>query len=225
MARLLKALEMPYIQLQKKAVLVFFYLLYASSVGASQGQAVTASRPAFSESILLKGVIKGSGSTPDWVILSDKSGNFEILNSKTRRNGLFLKYVTNDSATINVNTKDILLTFSKSSTKSSDPDHRVYRKQPSESSTAREKLVTQLGLQPITPGQADGYLVTENSRYLIEEYDMKPGDIIESANGYPLGDPAQDKLIFKVFKDTGTARISVRRQEIIYEVVYSPSNE
>ena len=81
----------------------------------------------------------------------------------------------------------------------------------SENATTRERMLKYFSLTPVEPGADMGYLVSEESTNLIKDYDLKPGDVILSANGYPLGTESGDLAALQVYKNLGKADIIIRR--------------
>ena len=75
----------------------------------------------------------------------------------------------------------------------------------------RERLLKYFSLSPVEPGADLGYRVSEESKKLINDYDLKPGDIILSANGYPLGTESADMAALQVFNNIGKAEITISR--------------
>lgn len=85
---------------------------------------------------------------------------------------------------------------------------------------AHGKLVSSLGLEPVSPGTANGYrLANENGR-LAEKYDMKEGDVVVSANGYPLGTFKDDQMAYASVRQSGTGKIVIRRGTDEYRLEY-----
>lgn len=75
----------------------------------------------------------------------------------------------------------------------------------------RRLATTQLGLELVAPGQDAGYRVTENSTKIIGRYDLEPGDIIYSANGFPLGTMYSEKLAMDSYESSGSVVFEVHR--------------
>lgn len=81
-----------------------------------------------------------------------------------------------------------------------------------EISSNRELVLKTSGLEPVSKTNAEGYRVGKGSEEIQEKYGLKEGDVIVSANGYPLGTEIKDLLAYKSFKDAGTVNIVIVRE-------------
>lgn len=73
-------------------------------------------------------------------------------------------------------------------------------------------LLKNAGLKPVEPGKAKGYKVTEKFiENQSDTYGLKEGDIIVSANGYPLGTEESDRLAYKSYETAESVDAIVRR--------------
>lgn len=88
--------------------------------------------------------------------------------------------------------------------------------------TPHRKILDQLNLRPVSENTASGYEVTKNSSQLINQYKLKPGDIIVSANGFPLGTAEDDNLALKSFEKLKRATITISRGDTQISVEYPP---
>lgn len=77
----------------------------------------------------------------------------------------------------------------------------------------REKAISYFALEPVSSGKAQGYKVTKGSNVLKSKFGLKPGDVIYSANGYPLGTESSDVLAKKSFNDLGKVDFLIKREE------------
>lgn len=78
--------------------------------------------------------------------------------------------------------------------------------------TARERALEKYGLEPVAEGSASGYRITEEAKELIEKFNLNPGDIILSVNGYPVGENDSDTLAIKSFQGSGSASVAVNQK-------------
>ncbi|WP_101676382.1 type II secretion system protein N [Alloalcanivorax mobilis] len=83
--------------------------------------------------------------------------------------------------------------------------------------TGRENVLQKYGLKPVSTSSAEGYIVQEDAKDLKENFGLATGDIIKSANGFPIGTDDSDVLAMKSFQDSGSATIVIDRkgQQII----------
>lgn len=75
----------------------------------------------------------------------------------------------------------------------------------------RGRLLTGFGLEPIQPGAARGYRVVNEDGSLADKYGFEKGDMILSANGYPLGTIDDDQMAYTSIRQSGVGNIVVRR--------------
>jgi len=80
-----------------------------------------------------------------------------------------------------------------------------------EEKTPREITLEKYGLEPVSSTEAEGYIITENAKEIIEKFGLSPGDIVVSVNGYPIGDNYSDTLATKSFQDSGAASVVVNK--------------
>ena len=77
--------------------------------------------------------------------------------------------------------------------------------------TQRTKILKELNLEPVNEHAAEGYKVLETPPEDKNPYGLQKGDIILSANGYPLGAKAEDILAKQVAETLGRAQVIVLR--------------
>lgn len=77
--------------------------------------------------------------------------------------------------------------------------------------TARERALEKYGLEPVAEGSASGYRITDDAKEITEKFNLSPGDIIISVNGYPVGENDSDTLAVKSFQDSGSASVTVNQ--------------
>lgn len=77
--------------------------------------------------------------------------------------------------------------------------------------TQRAKILKELNLEPVNEHAAEGYQVLETPPEDKNPYGLQKGDIILSANGYPLGAKAEDILAKQVAETLGRAQVIVLR--------------
>jgi general secretion pathway protein C len=77
--------------------------------------------------------------------------------------------------------------------------------------TQRAKILKELNLEPVNEHAAEGYRVLETPPEDKNPYGLQKGDIILSANGYPLGAKAEDVLAKQVAESLGKAQVLVVR--------------
>lgn len=87
----------------------------------------------------------------------------------------------------------------------------------------RKMLVRRLGLEPVAPGAANGYVIGEQApAKLINQVGLEQGDVIVSVNGYPLGTRQSDLAALQSYQDTQTATIVIKRGDQLFTVNYPP---
>lgn len=69
------------------------------------------------------------------------------------------------------------------------------------------EMLSGLGLE--SQGSGSGYKVTAGS--ILTQVDLKPGDIVLSVNGQPLGDASSDSSLLEQVMSEGSAQIEVQR--------------
>ncbi|WP_111656028.1 hypothetical protein [Isoalcanivorax indicus] len=70
-----------------------------------------------------------------------------------------------------------------------------------------------LDLSPVSEHSADGYLVGENfPAEGTEGLGVKPGDVVVSVNGYPVGEYDSDYLVWLSFRENYRASVLIRRE-------------
>lgn len=70
-----------------------------------------------------------------------------------------------------------------------------------------------LDLSPVSEHSADGYLVGENfPTEGTEALGVKPGDVVVSVNGYPVGEYNSDYLVWLSFRENHRASVLIRRE-------------
>lgn len=88
--------------------------------------------------------------------------------------------------------------------------------------STRENLLRTYRLKPVNEGSASGYIVLEKAEKIQEKFGLKPGDVILSANGYPLGEESSDMMALKAYQDLKSAEIVVKRKDQLVTVSYPP---
>lgn len=87
----------------------------------------------------------------------------------------------------------------------------------------RGVLIDRLGLKPVTKGASDGYTIGPQAPVsLIQQLGLKPGDVIVSVNGHPLGDKESDLAAMQSYQSTRKATIVVDRGDQQFTVSYPP---
>lgn len=84
-------------------------------------------------------------------------------------------------------------------------------------------VVTDLGLKPLagTGGSPAGYQVGEGtSAEVMRNFGLRPGDVILSVNGKPLGNLQSDRALVDEVKASGEARVEIRRGSQTFTVNY-----
>lgn len=83
------------------------------------------------------------------------------------------------------------------------------------------KFLTRLDLYPINETAPEGYLVGNGfPPEATEQTGIKPGDIIVSVNGYPVGEASSDYLVWLSFRSTHKAAVLVRNEERDFFIYY-----
>ncbi|WP_133493383.1 type II secretion system protein N [Alcanivorax sp. 24] len=75
----------------------------------------------------------------------------------------------------------------------------------------RDKAMKTMGVEPVSPETANGYRVIDEEGDLVKKFGFQKGDVIFSANGYPLGTKEDDLLARRSVVDSGIGEIIVRR--------------
>lgn len=87
----------------------------------------------------------------------------------------------------------------------------------------RGVLIDRLGLKPVTKGASDGYTIGPQAPVsLIQQLGLKPGDVIVSVNGHPLGNEESDMAAMQSYQSTQQATIVVDRGDQQFTVSYPP---
>lgn len=87
----------------------------------------------------------------------------------------------------------------------------------------RTALIRQLGLKSVTEGETQGYQIgAQAPKQLIKQVGLKPGDVIVSVNGHPLGNEDSDLEAMQSYQDTQAASIVVQRGDQQFTVNYPP---
>lgn len=83
------------------------------------------------------------------------------------------------------------------------------------------KFLARLDLYPVSETLPEGYLVGSGfPPEGTEQTGIKPGDIIVSVNGYPVGEASSDYLVWLSFRSTHKAAVLVRNEEGEFFVHY-----
>ena len=92
-----------------------------------------------------------------------------------------------------------------------------------DASQQRSMLISQLALEPVSEGSAEGYRITEGAPAdVIGSVGLRPGDQILSVNGHALGDEAGDIRAIEEALAAGSATIEVQRGSRRFTVNYPP---
>lgn len=75
----------------------------------------------------------------------------------------------------------------------------------------RQLVFEKADIRPVSEDSPKGYVVGEDAKEVHDKYGLQEGDIIVSANGYPLGTEVADVLAYKSFQDIGSASIVIHR--------------
>ncbi len=86
--------------------------------------------------------------------------------------------------------------------------------------TQRAKILDELNLEPVNEQAAEGYKVLEAPPADKNPYGLQKGDIILSANGYPLGTMADDILAKRVADRRGSAQVIIVRGSSQIQIDY-----
>ncbi|MCH8544796.1 MAG: hypothetical protein LAT61_14630 [Alcanivorax sp.] len=92
-----------------------------------------------------------------------------------------------------------------------------------DASQQRNMLISQLALEPVSEGSAEGYRITEGAPSdVIGSVGLRPGDQILSVNGHALGEEAGDIRAIEEALAAGSATIEVQRGSRRFTVNYPP---
>lgn len=76
-----------------------------------------------------------------------------------------------------------------------------------------------VGLKPVSEGQAEGY-VYDGKNPMLARINLKPGDVVRSVNGFPLGDINKDKELLKQLYEQGNLEVEVERNGTSFFINY-----
>ena len=89
-----------------------------------------------------------------------------------------------------------------------------------ELSAQRTMIIQQMGL---VPADGEGYLIGAGApAEVLQQVGLRPGDVIVSVNGQPLGDENSDIAALQEFRNSGAASIVVQRGAQRFTVNYPP---
>jgi general secretion pathway protein C len=84
-----------------------------------------------------------------------------------------------------------------------------------------EGVLSEFGLRPVSATQASGYVVGEGSNAdMMKSLGLRPGDVVLSVNGKPLGSVRNDARLVDEVKASGEARVEIRRGSQTFTVNY-----
>ncbi len=87
-------------------------------------------------------------------------------------------------------------------------------------SAQRVMIIQQMGL---VPADGEGYLIGAGApAELLQQVGLRPGDVIVSVNGQPLGEEGSDIAALQEFRNSGAASIVVQRGAQRFTVNYPP---
>lgn len=87
----------------------------------------------------------------------------------------------------------------------------------------RNMVISQLALEPLRPGSPQGYKVTDKiTKDVQNAVGLKPGDVILSVNGLPLGTAQTDQAAMQSFYASGKAEVQVQRGSSTLTLTYPP---
>lgn len=87
--------------------------------------------------------------------------------------------------------------------------------------TNPEGVAAELGLRPVSSSQSSGYLVGEGTNGdVMRSLGLRPGDVVLSVNGKPLGNLRNDARLVDEVKASGEARVEIRRGAQTFTVNY-----
>lgn len=76
-----------------------------------------------------------------------------------------------------------------------------------------------VGLKPVQEGTASGYVYDGNNP-MLAGMNLKPGDVVRSVNGNPLGDINKDKALLKQLYQEGSLEVEVERDGTSFYINY-----
>lgn len=76
-----------------------------------------------------------------------------------------------------------------------------------------------VGLKPVKEGEASGYIYDGNNP-MLAGMNLKPGDVVRSVNGYPLGDINKDRELLKQLYQEGSLEVEVEREGTSFYINY-----
>lgn len=89
--------------------------------------------------------------------------------------------------------------------------------------TQRGMLISQLALTPVRDGSNEGYRVSAKiSRDVRRAVGLRPGDVILSVNGMPLGTDEADQAAISSFYESGKAEVEIQRGGSQITLTYPP---
>jgi len=84
-----------------------------------------------------------------------------------------------------------------------------------------EGVLSDYGLRPVSGGASAGYIVGEGTNSdVMKSLGLRPGDVVLSVNGKPLGNIRNDARMIDEVKASGEARVEIRRNTQTFTVNY-----
>lgn len=84
-----------------------------------------------------------------------------------------------------------------------------------------EGVLADYGLRPLVPGAPSGYMVGDGTNAdVMKSLGLRPGDVVLSVNGKPLGSVRNDARMIDEVKASGEARVEIRRNSQTFTVNY-----
>jgi general secretion pathway protein C len=82
-------------------------------------------------------------------------------------------------------------------------------------------VLSDYGLRPVSTGASAGYVVGEGTNSdVMKSLGLRPGDVVLSVNGKPLGNVRNDARMIDEVKASGEARVEIRRNTQTFTVNY-----
>lgn len=82
-------------------------------------------------------------------------------------------------------------------------------------------VLSDYGLRPVNAGASAGYVVGEGTNSdVMKSLGLRPGDVVLSVNGKPLGNIRSDARMIDEVKASGEARVEIRRNTQTFTVNY-----
>lgn len=181
----------------------------------------------------LKGVFTSERDNESSAIVAERGqkGEYYKIGDKLP-GGAELAAVYSDRVLLNRNGRLETLSFQddlkgKGFAKVNQPSHKPSAVSPKKFVEVAEKRLIEnpanalasVGLKPVQAGSASGYVYGGNNP-MLAGMNLKPGDVVRSVNGNPLGDINKDRELLKQLYQEGSLEVEVERDGTSFYINY-----